>query len=128
VIWLDAGTTTGTSLEIDGLAPGTSYEWQVSASNGDGTSAWSDTHACTTVGIVAAAPSQNLLWLQWSDDRGHSWSEPVNISFGDTGEYFTSLQFQRLGYARDRLYRLTWSAPLQTNLQGVWLDVSPARS
>jgi hypothetical protein len=126
IAWIDAGTTTDTGLQITGLADGTAYQWQVSATGEGGTSDWSDSHTCITLTI--ARTSQNLVWLEWSDDRGHSWSMPVSITFGATGEYLTSLQWQRLGYARDRLYRITWSTSLQTNLQGVWLDVSPARS
>lgn len=70
----------------------------------------------------------DLVWLEWSDDRGHTWSNPVSISLGGVGGYITSLQWRRLGYARDRVFRLTWSAALPTALQGAWIDVKPGSS
>lgn len=71
---------------------------------------------------------ENLVSLDWSDDRGHSWGNPVTISIGEAGEYINSLQWQRLGMARDRVFRLTWSSPTATVLQGAWIDATPAGS
>jgi hypothetical protein len=39
-----------------------------------------------------------------------SWGNWVVVSLGKAGEYLTSIQFQRLGYARDRVFELSWSA------------------
>ena len=75
-----------------------------------------------------AALSVNLISLRWSDDRGHSWSSPVTQSMGEPGEYRTSLQWQRLGMARDRVFEISWSTPFKTALQGAWIDVTPAQS
>jgi hypothetical protein len=66
--------------------------------------------------------------LRWSDDRGASWGNWVVGSLGKVGEYLTSIQFQRLGYARDRVFELSWSAPVKTALNGAWVDVSRART
>lgn len=66
--------------------------------------------------------------LRWSDDRGRSWGNYVQGSLGKVGEYLTSIQFQRLGYARDRVFELSWSAPVKTALNGAWVDVSRART
>jgi hypothetical protein len=66
--------------------------------------------------------------LRWSDDRGRSWGNAVQGSLGKVGEYLTSIQFQRLGYARDRVFELSWSAPVKTALNGAWVDVSRART
>jgi hypothetical protein len=66
--------------------------------------------------------------LRWSDDRGRSWGNPVQASMGATGESLTSIQFQRLGYARDRVFELSWSAPVKTALNGAYVDVSRART
>lgn len=70
----------------------------------------------------------NLISLRWSDDRGHSWSSPVTQSMGNPGEYRTSVQYQRLGMARDRVFEISWSTPFKTALQGAWIDVTPAQS
>lgn len=66
--------------------------------------------------------------LRWSDDRGRSWGNWVVASLGKVGEYLTSVQFQRLGYARDRVFELSWSAPIKTALNGAFIDVSRART
>jgi hypothetical protein len=66
--------------------------------------------------------------LRWSDDRGRSWGNYVQGSLGKVGEYLTSVQYQRLGYARDRVFELSWSAPVRTALNGAWVDVSRART
>jgi len=66
--------------------------------------------------------------LEWSDDRGHSWGSPVSQSMGATGRYLTSLQWQRLGTSRDRVFRISWSSPTRTVLQGAWVDAHPADS
>lgn len=71
---------------------------------------------------------QFLVSLSWSDDAGRSYGNPVEQSLGATGEYQTSVQWNRLGMARDRVYKLSWSAPMKTSLQGVYLDVIPAKT
>jgi hypothetical protein len=66
--------------------------------------------------------------LSWSDDRAHSFGNPVAQSIGDVGEYRTSLQWQRLGVARDRVFRLEWSVPMKTALLGCFVEATPAQS
>jgi hypothetical protein len=73
----------------------------------------------------SAAPEVRL---RWSDDRGASWGNYVTASVGQLGEYMTSIQWQRLGYARDRVFELSWSAPIKTALNGAYVDVSRART
>lgn len=73
-------------------------------------------------------PTNNLISLRWSDDRGHSWGNPVTQDIGAAGQYLTSLQWQRLGYARDRVFELSWSVPCRTALQGTWIDATPGQS
>ena len=90
-----------------------------------------DMEVGTAPGLVASGqpsgggssfqPSPDL-YLRWSDDRGASWSNPVSTSFGATGDFLNSLQFQRLGMARDRVFELFWSSPIRTSLQGAWID------
>jgi hypothetical protein len=66
--------------------------------------------------------------LRWSDDRGRSWGNYVTASLGKVGEFLTSVQWQRLGYSRDRVFELSWSAPVKTALNGAFVDVSRART
>lgn len=78
--------------------------------------------------VVTTIPTPWQLLLDWSDDRGHTFGTPVPQSMGGQGEYLTQAQWQRLAYSRDRVYRLTWTAPLRTSLQGAWIEAQPALS
>ena len=66
--------------------------------------------------------------LRWSDNRGASWGNPVALSFGKKGDFLLSMQAQRLGIARDRVFELSWSAPIQTALNGAFIDVAKVAS
>lgn len=66
--------------------------------------------------------------LRWSDDRGASWGNYSANSLGKVGRTLTSIQWQRLGYARDRVYELSWSVPVKTALNGAFLDIQVART
>ena len=62
------------------------------------------------------------VYLRWSDTRGISWGDAVQRSLGQEGEYIKSVQWRRLGMARDRVFELSWSAPVKTALLGAWVD------
>jgi len=62
------------------------------------------------------------LTLRWSDTRGASWSDGIMQGMGSSGEYLRSIQFNRLGIARDRVYELSWSVPTKTALNGAFLQ------
>jgi hypothetical protein len=64
--------------------------------------------------------------LRWSDDRGASWGNAISSTLGKIGETLTSVQFQRLGMARHRVFELSWSAPVKTALNGAWVQVKSA--
>jgi hypothetical protein len=66
--------------------------------------------------------------LRWSDDRGESWSNYVAASLGKVGKFLTSIQWQRLGYARDRVFELSWSVPVKTALNGAFVDINTGRT
>lgn len=72
-------------------------------------------------GGITTETEPPLVSLRWSDDRGASWGNPLTASLGTTGEYLTSVQFNRLGMARDRVFELSWSAPVMTALNGAWI-------
>jgi hypothetical protein len=69
--------------------------------------------------VLSATPP--LVFLNYSDDRGASWSEPVGQSLGGTGQYLTQPQWRRLGMSRDRVWELSWSAPMHTALNGAFV-------
>ncbi len=72
--------------------------------------------------------AENKVYLAWSDDRGHSFGNPVGAALGNGGEYRTSLQWQRLGMARDRVFQIQWSCPNATALLGAWIETKPAET
>ena len=78
--------------------------------------------AGTSVGPPDTSPQ---VLLRWSDDRGRTWGNPLSATMGATGKYLTSVQFQRLGLARDRVFELYWSAAVDTALQGAFLILEP---
>lgn len=63
------------------------------------------------------------VFLMWSDDRGHSFGSPVGQPIGQAGEYLTVAQWQRLGYGRDRVWKLEWSVPVATALLSAFIEV-----
>lgn len=80
------------------------------------------------VGNGGTTDNPPMLNLRWSDTRGASWGNPLQSSLGAAGEYLTSIQFQRLGLARDRVYEVFWSANVKTALNGMFLDTKVAGS
>jgi hypothetical protein len=89
--------------------------------------AWMGGQTVRTI-VTNTQQESHLISLRWSDDRGHSYGNPVTQAIGAVGEYRTSLQWQRLAYARDRVFELSWSVAMPTALQGCWVDVTPAQS
>lgn len=47
-----------------------------------------------------------VIRLDWSDDRGKSWSKDRTLDFGAIGEYDKRIVFNRLGKSRNRVFRL----------------------
>lgn len=64
--------------------------------------------------------------LRWSDDRGRSYGNAVEQDLGSAGQYLTSVQWNRLGMARDRVFELSWSANVKTSLNGAYIEVQRA--
>lgn len=80
------------------------------------------------VGTIQNLDDDPLVSLSWSDDRGKSYGNPVMQSMGKTGQYLTTISWNRLGQARDRVYKLQWSAPCSTALNGAFIDLKNART
>ena len=64
-----------------------------------------------------------MLSLRWSDNRGVSFGNVVQQSLGKTGQYQTIPSWNRLGFARDRVFELSWTAAASTALNGAFIDV-----
>ena len=66
--------------------------------------------------------------LSWSDDKGKSYGNPITQSLGQTGDYVVVPMWNRLGHARDRVYKLSWAANCKTALNGGFLSLNKART
>lgn len=85
-----------------------------------------DLQVGTELGVTAANPP--MVSLRWSDDRGATYGNAVEQSMGAGGQYLTSIKFNRLGMARDRVFELSWSAAANTSLNGAFVEMLPHRS
>lgn len=67
--------------------------------------------------------SPDTISLDWSDDAGFTFGTPIAQTTNNqtNGQY----QWRRLGYARDRVYRLTWQGQGECALNGAYIDVIP---
>lgn len=69
-------------------------------------------------------PSENpQITLCWSNDRGVSFGNGLQQSLGKSGEYRAVPSWSRLGFARDRVFELSWTAPCPAALNGAWIQV-----
>ena len=65
--------------------------------------------------------SDPQLMLRWSDDGGHTWSNEHWAEMGKLGRYDQRVFFRRLGMTmklRDRVYELSGTDPVETNIMG----------
>jgi hypothetical protein len=75
------------------------------------------------VGLTSGQGSDPQVWLDYSDDGGHTWSarKPFR-SMGKIGAYGQRLRWLRLGQSRQRIYRLTVSDPVKRSFIAAHLD------
>ena len=79
-------------------------------------------------GTIPAGLAEPLVTLRYSDDRGATYSGIQTQTLGVAGATRTSVQFNRLGMARDRVFELSWNAPLETALTGAFVQTKIAAS
>lgn len=65
------------------------------------------------------------VWLQWSDDGGHTWSSTLTRSLGKMGDYRHRVEWRRLGSGYDRIWRFSTTAKAKIAMQGAWVDAQP---
>jgi hypothetical protein len=66
-----------------------------------------------------------LVSLRVSRTRGFSYGNAVMQPLGAMGQFNKLPTWRRLGYGRDLVLELSWSSPLKTALQSVWLKIEP---
>ncbi len=65
------------------------------------------------VGLQTGQGSDPQAMLEWSNDGGRTWSSQHWRSIGAVGRYKDRARWERLGQARDRVYRVTLSDPVR---------------
>lgn len=78
------------------------------------------------LGELSDAPP--MISLRWSDTRGATFGNPVMQSMGATGQAYVSPQWRKLGTARDRIFELSWSAPVKTALNSAFVETRGSAS
>jgi hypothetical protein len=63
-----------------------------------------------------------MLNMRYSNDGGGTWSNYRRKGLISAGHYRSLMRYRGLGMARDRVYELSWSAPMMVTLQGAFLD------
>lgn len=74
------------------------------------------------VGLVGGAEPK--LMLRSSFDGGHTWSNQVECGVGMIGAYTARCIFRRLGIARDRVFEITVSDPVDWNIINAFIEVA----
>jgi hypothetical protein len=76
----------------------------------------------TGVGLNAGQGAAPCALLDWSDDGGRTWSNQHPAPMGAIGKYGTRVRWNRLGRARDRVYRITITDPVRRVILGAALN------
>lgn len=77
----------------------------------------------TRAGFPHVQGQAPIVYLSWSDDGGHTWSNEHEASMGLEGEYKTRIKWRRLGVGRDRVFRVATSEPVPITWLGAEIDV-----
>lgn len=65
--------------------------------------------------------------MRYSYDKGKTWKTPVVQSLGKQGDYINwPIWAGSQGLTRDMLYEVSWSGPVNTALNGAYVNVVPA--
>jgi hypothetical protein len=75
------------------------------------------------VGLVTGQGQQPYITLTYSDDGGKTFGNERKLTIGSLGKNLTRAHTHRLGYSRDRVYRLTISEPVKVVLTGARADI-----
>lgn len=82
-----------------------------------------DMECGTSVQLTEEEAEPEVL-LSFSDDRGKTFGNKLAQSMGREGEYLVQPSWNRLGMARDRVFKLEWSGNCKTALNGAWFDAT----
>jgi hypothetical protein len=60
------------------------------------------------------------IWLSYSKDGGHTYSNEIERSIGDAGEYSSRVIWRRLGHARNWIFRIRTWTPNRIIIKGAY--------
>ena len=60
--------------------------------------------------------------LSYSDDGGYTWSNSIMGGIGAVGNYLTRIRFNRLGYGRDRVWKIVHSSPTPAVIVAAYIN------
>lgn len=76
-------------------------------------------------------PLDPQVFLQYSDDGGHTWSARRAMSCGKKGEYSKHIRWSMLGMdltGRGRIWKISWDFPARGTLMGGEVDFTVGKS
>jgi hypothetical protein len=79
-------------------------------------------------GTITDQEDDPQISLSWSDNKGKSYGNPVMQSLGKTGDYQAVPSWNRLGMARDRVFKLSWSTNNDMSLNGGFIELAKSTS
>lgn len=79
-------------------------------------------------GTIVDQEDDPQISLSWSDNKGKSYGNQVMQSLGKTGDFSTVPSWNRLGMARDRVFKLSWSTNNDMSLNGGFIEFKKATS
>lgn len=76
---------------------------------------------------VAAPGDDPIALLEFSDDKGKTWSNAKEAKIGKVGEYLKRVIWRRLGSFRQRQVKVTISAPIKVVVMGAYARLDRGR-
>ncbi|MFM1990190.1 MAG: Rhodoferax phage [Pseudomonadota bacterium] len=76
------------------------------------------------VGLSTGQGVDPQVWLEWSDDGGHTWSSQIYRSLGAIGKTRHRVIWRKLGSARQRIFRVSTSDPVKIALIDGFVEFS----
>lgn len=70
-------------------------------------------------------PRDPVAMLRFSDDGGHTWSNPNTVNCGQAGQFKTRAIWWRLGRSRNRVYEVSVSDPIPWKIVDAYLNATP---
>ena len=80
----------------------------------------------SVTGPAAVSGQDPQAMLQWSDDGGVTWSNERWASAGPRGKRIQRIHWHRLGYSRDRVFRVFFSDPVKWVIVDARMDADVA--